>query len=175
MLPKSSNVATTLILLVTVTKNLQQVILALPNLGAARLCFMQPVPSSGPPSYTHKSHFFTTEAEYLAMSMVLSNIIPLRELIKEMRERKFDIANMQPYVYCKVFKDNLGTLELARLLRLHLCTKHINVCYHHFCEHVRKGLIKIFPVDTKDQVAIILTNALAQNDFICHQKHICGQ
>lgn len=43
---------------------------------------------------------------------------------------KFDIANMQPYIYCKVVEDN--TLELARLLRLCFCTEHINMCYHHF-------------------------------------------
>ena len=44
-----------------------------------------------------------TEAEYMAMSMALCDVIPLMELIKEMRKRKFDIVNMQPYVYCKVF------------------------------------------------------------------------
>eukprot|EP00804_Cyclotella_cryptica_P030661 CCRYP_015671-RA/>CCRYP_015671-RA protein AED:0.35 eAED:0.37 QI:0/0/0/1/0/0/2/0/191 len=63
----------------------------------------------------------TTEAEYIAMSMAL-----------EMRERKFEIVNTQPYVYCKVFEDNSGALELARLPRLRPRTKHINVCYHHF-------------------------------------------
>jgi hypothetical protein len=60
------------------------------------------------------------------------------------------------------------TLELARLPKLRLRTKHINVCYHHFREHVRKGLIKIFPIDMKDQIADSLTKALAQNDF---QRH----
>jgi hypothetical protein len=45
----------------------------------------------------------TTEGEYIAISMALHDVIPLMELIKEMRERKFDIVNMQPYVYCKVF------------------------------------------------------------------------
>jgi hypothetical protein len=117
----------------------------------------------------------TTEAEYIAMSMALRDVIPLIELIKEMRERKFEIVNTQPYVYCKVFEDNSGALELARLPRLRPRTKHINVCYHHFREHVRKGLIKIFPVDTKDQIADTLTKALAQNDFVRHRKLMCGQ
>eukprot|EP00804_Cyclotella_cryptica_P013693 CCRYP_016143-RD/>CCRYP_016143-RD protein AED:0.40 eAED:0.40 QI:0/-1/0/1/-1/1/1/0/109 len=109
------------------------------------------------------------------MSMALRDVIPLMELIKEMRERKFEIVNTQPYVYCKVFEDNSGALELARLPRLRPRTKHINVCYHHFREHVRKGLIKIFPVDTKDQIADTLTKALAQNDFVRHRKLMCGQ
>eukprot|EP00804_Cyclotella_cryptica_P006041 CCRYP_000280-RB/>CCRYP_000280-RB protein AED:0.42 eAED:0.42 QI:0/-1/0/1/-1/1/1/0/109 len=109
------------------------------------------------------------------MSMALCAVVPLMELIKEMRERKFDIVNTQPYVYCKVFEDNSGALELARLPRLRPRTKHINVCYHHFREHVRKGLIKIFPVDTKDQIPDTLTKALAQNDFVCHRKLMCEQ
>ncbi|KAL7483041.1 hypothetical protein ACHAW6_008690 [Cyclotella cf. meneghiniana] len=78
----------------------------------------------------------TTEAKYIAISMALRDVIPLMELIQEMRERKFDIVNTQPYVYCKVFEGNSGALELARLPRLRPCTKQINVCYHHFREHV---------------------------------------
>ena len=116
----------------------------------------------------------TTEAEYIAMSMALRDVIPLMELIQEMRERKFAIINTQPYVYCKVFKDNSGALKLARLPRLRPRTKHINICYHHFREHVQKGLIKIFPIDTKNQIADTLTKALAQNDFVRHRKHMCG-
>jgi hypothetical protein len=60
----------------------------------------------------------TTEAEYIAMSMAFCDAIPLKELIKEIHERKFDITNSQSYVYCKVFEDNSGALELARLPRL---------------------------------------------------------
>ncbi len=62
-------------------------------------------------------------------------------------------------------------LDLARLPKLCPRTKHIQVCYHHFCEHVRKGLIKIFPIDTKDQIAdqlrmtlyIIASSCMASN------------
>jgi hypothetical protein len=68
-------------------------------------------------------------------------------------------------MYCKVFEDNSGALELARLPKLDPRTKHINVCYHHFCKHVRKGLIKIFPVDTKDQIADPLTKLWHKTSF----------
>ena len=56
-----------------------------------------------------------TEAEYIALSMALCDVIPLMELIKEMRDCKFDILHMQSYVYCKVFEDNSSALEQARL------------------------------------------------------------
>jgi hypothetical protein len=116
----------------------------------------------------------TTEAEYIAMSMALRDVIPIMDLIKEMKEHNIPVICTKPYVYCKVFEDNSGALELARLPKLCPRTKHINVCYHHFREHVRKGLIKIFPVGTADQIADVLTKALAQNDFTCHCIHLCG-
>jgi hypothetical protein len=109
------------------------------------------------------------------MSMSLRDIIPVMNLIAEMKEQDFQVICTQPYVYCKVFEENSGALELARLPKLCPRTKHINVCHHHFCEHVRKGLIKIFPIDTKDQIADALTKALAQNDFTRHRKYMCGK
>ncbi|KAL7487913.1 LOW QUALITY PROTEIN: hypothetical protein ACHAW6_013485 [Cyclotella cf. meneghiniana] len=95
-----------------------------------------------------------TQNKFIAMSIALCDIIPLMELIREMMEHKVDITNMQLYVICKVFEDNLGTLELARLPRLCSCTNHINICYHHFCEHVRKGLIKNFSLKQKMRLQI---------------------
>ncbi len=96
-------------------------------------------------------------------------------LLQEMWEHDFKIPCTETYVYCKVFEDNSGTLKLARLPKLCPRTKHINVCYHHFCEHVWKGLIKIFPIDTNDQVADTLTKPLAQNVFQCHCRLMCGK
>jgi len=116
----------------------------------------------------------TTEAEYIAMSMALRNVIPIMELMNEFRERNFKVVCTQPQVYCKVFEDNSGALELARLPKLRPRTKHINICYHHFREYVRLGLIKIFPIGTDDQIADILTKPLAQNAFCRHRKYLCG-
>ncbi|KAL7475343.1 hypothetical protein ACHAW6_001264, partial [Cyclotella cf. meneghiniana] len=113
---------------------------------------------------------FTTDAEYIASSMALCDVIPLMELVKEMRDRKFNIVNMQPYEYC----DNSRALELARLPRLRPRTKHINVCYHHFREYVRKGLIKIFPIDTKNQIADTLTKALRKMTLYAIENKCTG-
>jgi hypothetical protein len=109
------------------------------------------------------------------MSQSLCDVIPIMGLLQQMRERNFNVLCTEPYVYCKVFEDNSGALELARLSKLCPSTKHINVCYHHFCKHVRKELIKIFPVDTKDQIADALPKPLAQNDFQCHRCFMCGK
>ncbi len=92
-----------------------------------------------------------------------------------MKEHNIPVICTKPYVYCKVFEDNSGALELARLPKLCPRTKHINVCYHHFQEHVRKGLIKIFSVGTSNQIANVLTKALAQNNFTRHCIQLCGK
>jgi hypothetical protein len=109
------------------------------------------------------------------MSKSLHDVIPVMILLEEMREQDSQVICTKPHVYYKVFEVNSGALELARLPKLHPRTKHINVCYHHFHEHVRKGLIKIFPIDTKDQIADALTKALAQNDLQHHCRYMCGK
>ena len=122
-----------------------------------------------------KVAFSTTKAKYIAMSQSLCDVIPVMNLLQEMREQDYQVICTEPHVYCKVFEDNSGALELARFPKLRPRTKHINVCYHHFHEHVCKGLIKIFPIDMKDQIADALTKALAQNDFQCHHRFVCDK
>jgi hypothetical protein len=106
--------------------------------------------------------------------MALRDITPIMELMNVLQENKFKVICTKPYVYCKVFEDNSGALELVCLPKLRPRTKHINVCYHHFREHVRLGLIKILPVSTQDQIAGALTKPLAQNAFCKHRKYLCG-
>ncbi len=101
------------------------------------------------------------------MSQALHDVIPVMNLLQEMREQNFKVVCIEPYVYCNVFEDNAGALELARLPKLRPRTKHINVCYIIiFHDHVQKGLIKIFPIDTKDHIADALMKALAQNVIV---------
>jgi hypothetical protein len=102
----------------------------------------------------------TTEAEYITMSQSLQDVLLIMFLVQEICKKDFQVICTKPYVYCKVFEDNSGALDLARLPKLCPRTKHINVCYHHFCKHVRNWLIKIFPVRTKNQIADALTKAL---------------
>jgi hypothetical protein len=43
-------------------------------------------------------------------------------------------------------------------------TKHINIKYHHFREHVCLGLIEILPISTSEQLADIFTKPLAHTE-----------
>ncbi len=92
-------------------------------------------------------------------------MIPLMDLINEFKDNEFKAYSEVPRVHCKAFEDNSGALELARLPNLCPRTKHINIKYHYFGEHVRLGLIKVYPIGTNDQIANIFTKPLAQNLF----------
>ncbi len=88
---------------------------------------------------------FTTEAEYIAMSQSLRDVIPIMGLLQEIRKQNCNVLCTQPYVYWKVFEDNSGALELTRLPKLCPRTKHINVCYHHFSGKCAQGTHQDLP------------------------------
>ncbi|KAL7530988.1 hypothetical protein ACHAWF_008366 [Thalassiosira exigua] len=116
----------------------------------------------------------TTEAEYIALSMSLRDVIPAMELVAEVRSKGFPVLCKEPYVYCKVFEDNSGALELARLPKFRPRTKHINVCWHHFRAYARAGTLKFFPCDSADMTADALTKPLPQNSFVKHRTKMLG-
>ena len=111
----------------------------------------------------------TTEAEYMALSSALREAIPLLELVREMREKKIMSIPDHIDVHCKCFEDNSGALELAKSPRMRPRTKHINIIYHHFRDAVKAGFVKIFSIDTNDQIPDILTKPLSQNLFVKHR------
>ena len=55
----------------------------------------------------------TTEAEYIALSTSLRQVIPLIGLLKEAREQGLEVGNLPPRIHCTVFEDNSGALELT--------------------------------------------------------------
>ena len=53
----------------------------------------------------------TTEAEYTGLSYPLREVIPLMGLLKEMKEKGFDVLDYKVKVHCRVFEDNSGAIE----------------------------------------------------------------
>ena len=82
----------------------------------------------------------TEEAEYIALSQSMREIIPMIEH-QEQLEKMLNIQSKLPIVKCKVFEDNKGVIKLAKAPKIRPRTKHIDLKYHHFKEHVRKGFI----------------------------------
>jgi hypothetical protein len=46
----------------------------------------------------------TTEAEYIAMSQFLQDVLPVIILVQEIHKKGFQVICTKPYVYCKVLK-----------------------------------------------------------------------
>jgi hypothetical protein len=73
-----------------------------------------------------------------------------------------------------IFEDNKGCVDLASAPKLHPCTKHIALKYHHFRTHVANAFIKIQWIDSKNQLADIFTKPLLAPlfEYLCY--HLLG-
>ena len=106
----------------------------------------------------------TTEAEYIALSQSMRDLIPLRGILQELA-KVLRVSSKVPITHSSVFEDNNGALELAREPKYRPRTKHIAIKYHHFREHVKNKTIKVLAIDTKEQIADIFTKPLEKASF----------
>ena len=95
-------------------------------------------------------------------------------LIEEVQSQGFSVPTTKPAVHCKIFKDNLGALKIAKVPKRRSRTKHINLKYHHFRSFVDKVLLSIHPVGTREKAADIMTKALPLDDFLRHWSFLMG-
>jgi Reverse transcriptase (RNA-dependent DNA polymerase) len=116
----------------------------------------------------------STESVYISLSQALREVIPLMRLIKELHNAGFDVPHSTPEVHCKVFEDNSGALIMAQSPKIRPRTKHINIKYHHFRQAVENKDISIHKIDTKDQLADILTKPLTSDLFFKFRLAIMG-
>jgi hypothetical protein len=115
----------------------------------------------------------TTEAEYIALSTTCRELLPMKEMFKEIKAF-LNIMDLTPDVKCTLFKDNVGAETLAKAPKMTPRTKHIAIKYHHFREAVRSGVLKISRVDTHDQLADIFTKAVKLHTFEHLRENIMG-
>ena len=108
----------------------------------------------------------TTEAEYIALSTALREVIPLLALFEEMKVNGIPLFHTIPVIHCKAFEDNLGALEMAKSPKMRPPTKHINIIYHHSREQLHTGSIQLHSISTNDQLADICTKTLPQDKFV---------
>ena len=133
----------------------------------------------------------TTEAELIALSQCLRELIPMRTILHELsRIIEFDLANstietphLETYDLAKlpklppseVFEDNAGCVVLATSDdQYRPRTKHISIKWMHFKDHVRRGLIKVVKVDTALNWADILTKPLSRVKFEGLRRMLMG-
>lgn len=106
----------------------------------------------------------TMEAEYIALSQAMREVIPLISLMGEL-QTLVPFYNPTPQVRCKIFEDNRSCIVVAESARLTPRTKHIAIKYHHFRSIVKSGQVKIHPINTREQIADIFTKPLDERQF----------
>ena len=116
----------------------------------------------------------TMEAEYIALSTSMRELVPLRELVTKLAAALKANNRLLVCTHSTVFEDNNGALTLANLPRLTPHSKHIAVCWHWFREHVQLGHIKVVKVATTSQVADIFTKGLTRIPFENIRKLLMG-
>ena len=134
------------------------------------------------------------ESEYLVLSQVMRNLIPLCEIHKEINKTIFNqilhmpkcsansksfsdiVSNEEdsPLPKSKVYEDNNTCLEFARLPRLKPRTKNIAVLYHWFRSKVEQLEISIEPIETDKQLADQFTKPLPHDKFLSARKDLMG-
>jgi hypothetical protein len=80
----------------------------------------------------------TTEAEYIALSLLAQELIPMRGLLHELSETTKSIDG-STIVHLTIFEENKGCVELATAPRMRPWTRHVALKYHHFRSHVENG------------------------------------
>jgi hypothetical protein len=118
----------------------------------------------------------TMEAEYIALSKAMKQVLPLRELF-QILGKSVGIDDQQLTTFkTTVWEDNNGALTLANMEpgRMTPRSKFYAVCYHWFRSHLVKGLIEVCKINTSEQRADILTKGLKRETFEKVRKLLCG-
>ena len=102
----------------------------------------------------------TTEAEYIALSAALWQVIAVIHLLEELESNGFPIHKNTPSINCTTFEDNQSCIALATSHHSRPQTKHLSVHLHHFCSWIVSKRVTIQHVSTKDQIVEIFTKPL---------------
>ena len=119
----------------------------------------------------------TMEAEYIALSQAMRDLLPMRAMIQEVIGSLVPSSvngNVTCLTHSTIFEDNDATRILATSPRMTPRSKHIAVKYHFFREKVASGEVQIQRVDSSDQKADIFTKGLVQVKFEALRKSLMG-
>lgn len=103
----------------------------------------------------------TLEAEYVAISMAMRELLPLRRMLKEVGNYIGKDWGDKAMLHSTVYEDNNGALILAQSPKMTPMTKHIAVKYHWFRDQIgeEKGIV-LEKIDSEYQKADIFTKGL---------------
>ena len=115
----------------------------------------------------------TAEAEYIALSSALREVLPLMTMMEEIN-KVFKLHINTPKFVCTVHEDNQSCIKMATGTKFTPRTKHIALKYHHFKTHVKSGRVDIKYKPTHEQLADLLTKPLPNEAFFTLRYMLCG-
>ncbi|GKC48334.1 retrovirus-related pol polyprotein from transposon TNT 1-94 [Tanacetum coccineum] len=99
----------------------------------------------------------STSAGYVATSGCCTSVLWMKSQLSD-----YDIH----YKMVPIFCDNTSAIAISNYLVLHSRTKHIDIRYHLFRDHIFKGDIELHFIPTEYQLASIFTKPLDEPTFI---------
>jgi hypothetical protein len=125
----------------------------------------------------------TTESEYITLSMVTRDLLPLRHLLAEIHQNgivkiplqyHFNTTKTTSLAATMIYEDNASCIVLANSEGTKPRTKHIALKWHHFRDQIKQGHIKLIKADTHFNWADILTKPLTRQKHEALRKMIMG-
>ena len=122
----------------------------------------------------------TLHSEYVALSMSLRSLIPIRNTIMDMLNFLKIKNQPKPVIYCDVFEDNQGAYLLATNQRITTRTKYFCVKLHFFWQYVYhptrnpSGWLKLSKCSTDLQNADYTTKGLPKPVYEANRKRVQG-
>ena len=113
----------------------------------------------------------STAAEYVAFSMAMRELLPMRELMKELSEKLSLDFFQGSMIRSTVFEDNQGCLSMVNTPKMSSRNKYLALKYHFFRSHIGKDKgIETQWIESKNHKADIFTKGLPEEAH----KTICG-
>jgi hypothetical protein len=120
----------------------------------------------------------TMEAEYVALSTAMKDLIPLIGLLRELRAAVGLPMDFDSNLHCRVHEDNAGALVLANMEPRHYTprSKHYAIKYHWFREKMADpgNRIKVVKIDTRNQLGDLFTKGLPKPAFTHLRRLLMG-
>jgi hypothetical protein len=117
----------------------------------------------------------STAAEYVAFSMAMRELLPMRALLKEISSKLNLTFVSDSLVRSTVFEDNQGCLSMVNVPKMSTRNKYSSLKYHFFRSHLgeSKGIVARY-ISTHEHKADILTKGLTQGQFEIIRKLLIG-
>ena len=130
----------------------------------------------------HEICLSTTESEYVALSMAMRELIPLRRVVGKIAET-LGATHLLTTLHSNVYEDNNACISQALSPRLTPRNRHYATKLHFFKQHldtpeqVVKGStsgITLKKIETAEQIADIFTKGLVGDIFAKLRKKLMG-